>query len=537
MKRILLSIVLTLTTSSIAPTATAADPITIAYSNVVIDKTSINTGQSINVTFDMRSSGVPAGLLPTVFLELADQSAECEEECGSSSIKQVSGNIVQGKWVATVSVGTGLPSGIYRVVIFMAKLKGVNGALYYDNRSVILTNSSTAKKPSALPITIVYSNVVIDKTSISTGQSINVAFDIRSTGVPAGLQPNVFLEISDQSSECEEDCGSSVVKQVSGSISQGKWAASITAGSGLPSGTYRVVIFIPKLKGVNGALYYDNRSVILTNSSTQKNPITDPNQKNPTETVKATPKPTQSVASTSKASTITCVKGKLTKKVTAVKPVCPDGYKSTTIANVQHEILINSFQWSWQFTYLDAGKDMKVIGTEDKSPTMVIPLGERVRFTIDSNDVIHGFWIPEFMIQIEARPGLTGRHEFTANKLGNFVGRCNILCGRNHSQMLFTVRVVTVAEYRTYLANLKLEVGKASPTIAATPTVIVTPSATPSATKSVTPTQTPTATATTTTTVSPGAFCSPAGATGKSSSGVLYTCKTSQTDARNRWRQ
>ena len=37
--------------------------------------------------------------------------------------------------------------------------------------------------------------------------------------------------------------------------------------------------------------------------------------------------------------------------------------------------------------------------------------------------------------------------------------------------------------------------------------------------------------------ITPGAFCSPAGAIGKSSSGVTYTCKTSPTDTRNRWRQ
>jgi hypothetical protein len=37
--------------------------------------------------------------------------------------------------------------------------------------------------------------------------------------------------------------------------------------------------------------------------------------------------------------------------------------------------------------------------------------------------------------------------------------------------------------------------------------------------------------------VTPGAFCSPAGAIGKSTSGVTYTCKTSPTDTRNRWRQ
>ena len=37
--------------------------------------------------------------------------------------------------------------------------------------------------------------------------------------------------------------------------------------------------------------------------------------------------------------------------------------------------------------------------------------------------------------------------------------------------------------------------------------------------------------------VTPGAFCAPAGATGYSASGVFYTCKTSSTDSRNRWRQ
>lgn len=38
-------------------------------------------------------------------------------------------------------------------------------------------------------------------------------------------------------------------------------------------------------------------------------------------------------------------------------------------------------------------------------------------------------------------------------------------------------------------------------------------------------------------TVNPGAFCSPAGSIGKDSSGVTYTCKSSPTDSRNRWRQ
>ena len=51
-----------------------------------------------------------------------------------------------------------------------------------------------------------------------------------------------------------------------------------------------------------------------------------------------------------------------------------------------------------------------------------------------------------------------------------------------------------------------------------------------------TPAPTPTQTAETLV-ITPGAFCSPAGATGKSSSGVTYTCNSSSTDTRNRWRQ
>lgn len=131
-------------------------------------------------------------------------------------------------------------------------------------------------------------------------------------------------------------------------------------------------------------------------------------------------------------------------------------------ANVQHEIVVNGFQWSWQFTYLSEGRDVQVTGTPAKPPILVVPQGERVRYTIESNDVVHGFWIPEFMIQIQNLPGVTNYLEFTANKLGDFPGRCNILCGRNHSQMLFTVRVVTPVEYETYISNLKLAIEKAS---------------------------------------------------------------------------
>jgi cytochrome c oxidase subunit 2 len=126
--------------------------------------------------------------------------------------------------------------------------------------------------------------------------------------------------------------------------------------------------------------------------------------------------------------------------------------KTTTYA---HEITVDGFQWSWQFGYPEAGPKAVVTGTPANPPTLVVPLGEKVRYTITSNDVVHGFWVPAFMIQIQNLPGVTNSLEFTANKVGSYPGRCNILCGRNHSQMLFTVKVVTPSEYKTYLETLK----------------------------------------------------------------------------------
>jgi len=79
--------------------------------------------------------------------------------------------------------------------------------------------------------------------------------------------------------------------------------------------------------------------------------------------------------------------------------------------------------------------------------------------------------------------------------------------------------------------------------VSPTPTVSgsQTPAPSPSASTPSSPTPSPTVSVTAIPTlvanVSPGSFCTPAGAVGKSASGVLYTCKTSPTDTRNRWRQ
>lgn len=120
-----------------------------------------------------------------------------------------------------------------------------------------------------------------------------------------------------------------------------------------------------------------------------------------------------------------------------------------------HDVTVNGIQWSWQFTYEEAGPGTTVTGTPAQPPVLYMPLGEKVRFTFTATDVIHSFWVPDFMIQMQNIPGVTNNLEFTANELGEFRGFCNILCGRQHSQMRFTVKVVTASEYDAYIQSLK----------------------------------------------------------------------------------
>jgi cytochrome c oxidase subunit 2 len=126
--------------------------------------------------------------------------------------------------------------------------------------------------------------------------------------------------------------------------------------------------------------------------------------------------------------------------------------KSPTVA---HEITVNGIQWSWQFGYPEAGEKALVTGTPEKPPTLVVPVGKRVGYTITSSDVVHGFWIPAFMNQIQNLPGVTNRIEFTANEIGEYPGVCNILCGRSHTYMRFTLKVVSQADYQNFIETLK----------------------------------------------------------------------------------
>jgi cytochrome c oxidase subunit 2 len=120
-----------------------------------------------------------------------------------------------------------------------------------------------------------------------------------------------------------------------------------------------------------------------------------------------------------------------------------------------------AFKWNWQFNYRDgvgeeAATVASTLGTDDQIPLLVLPTGQKIRFEETSRDVIHSFWVPEFLFKLDVIPGNeNGRDnvfEVTIREEGAFVGRCAELCGTYHAYMNFEVRAVSAADYDAYLA-------------------------------------------------------------------------------------
>jgi len=72
----------------------------------------------------------------------------------------------------------------------------------------------------------------------------------------------------------------------------------------------------------------------------------------------------------------------------------------------------------------------------DFSPNpIVVNLGDDVRLIMKSNDVTHGFLLPEFEINELLPPGRPKTIQFVADKQGTFKFLCSVSCGSGHGGM------------------------------------------------------------------------------------------------------
>jgi cytochrome c oxidase subunit 2 len=119
-------------------------------------------------------------------------------------------------------------------------------------------------------------------------------------------------------------------------------------------------------------------------------------------------------------------------------------------AHPEVTVAVTAFQWGWRFAY-PAGGPAVVSEPGQAPPELVLPNGETTEIDLTATDVVHAFYVPAFLFQRNAQPGQVTRFDVTPTTLGVFDGKCATFCGIGHAQMLFTVRVVSPADFAAWL--------------------------------------------------------------------------------------
>jgi cytochrome c oxidase subunit 2 len=121
-------------------------------------------------------------------------------------------------------------------------------------------------------------------------------------------------------------------------------------------------------------------------------------------------------------------------------------------------------RWAWDYNYLtedvySAGiQALQIPGggvDSEAHPKLYLPVNKSVEIKIESRDVIHSFWVIDFLYKKDMIPARTNYWYFIPQQEGVFRGKCAELCGEYHSLMLFEVHVVSEAEYQRQIGALR----------------------------------------------------------------------------------
>lgn len=146
--------------------------------------------------------------------------------------------------------------------------------------------------------------------------------------------------------------------------------------------------------------------------------------------------------------------------------------KDTTNADLT--VKATGYQWKWGYDYITGeGEGLGFISTLDSSHRamsnagakgeipadylfkvdnpLVVPVDKKIRVITTANDVIHAFAVPQFGIKQDAIPGFVRDTWFRAEKVGDYYGQCQELCGKEHAYMPIHVKVVSAADYTAWV--------------------------------------------------------------------------------------
>jgi cytochrome c oxidase subunit 2 len=149
--------------------------------------------------------------------------------------------------------------------------------------------------------------------------------------------------------------------------------------------------------------------------------------------------------------------------------------KDTTNADITIKAI--GYQWKWGYEYIKGeGEGINFLSTlstprdqinnlEEKSNTylmevdneVVVPVNKKIRVITTANDVIHAWTVQGFGVKQDAIPGFVRDTWFKAEKIGTYRGQCSELCGKEHAFMPIVVKVVSDADYSTWVSAKKTE--------------------------------------------------------------------------------
>jgi cytochrome c oxidase subunit 2 len=122
-------------------------------------------------------------------------------------------------------------------------------------------------------------------------------------------------------------------------------------------------------------------------------------------------------------------------------------------------IEVTGKQWFWKYVYdepIAGGKEGQKVTTATE---LVVPVNRDIRLNMQSEDVLHAWWVPQLSGKQDAEPGkrYAGWEKpfiwFRAEREGTFLGQCAELCGTQHAGMRIAAHVVSQAAYDEWLAN------------------------------------------------------------------------------------
>ncbi len=108
------------------------------------------------------------------------------------------------------------------------------------------------------------------------------------------------------------------------------------------------------------------------------------------------------------------------------------------------EIYVVGKQWMWKVQHPQGKREIN---------SLHVPIGQPVRLTMTSEDVIHDFFIPAFRVKMDVLPGRYTTMWFEATKAGVYHLFCAEYCGTKHSKMIGQVIAMEPADYSAWLGG------------------------------------------------------------------------------------